>query len=65
MSLDTTYAKTCLRCGQWVGLSPIGAALFNFVCDGCRLDNNPLHKGHDLTIKDMTYQLTTTFKGAL
>ena len=50
--------KTCLRCGQNAEISEIGKALFNFVCDICRLDSNPFHVGHDSTTEAMARQST-------
>jgi hypothetical protein len=49
--------KDCLRCGQLSGVSEIGGVLVNFVCDGCRLDSEAFHYGHDVSIKAMEYQM--------
>ena len=53
--------KDCLRCGQSNEVSAIGEVLINFVCDGCRLDSGEFHFGHDMTIKQMEYQMVEVF----
>lgn len=45
--------KECLRCAVVANVSEIGAALRHFVCDYCRRDNNDLHLGRDITVRDM------------
>ena len=52
--------KECLRCGQMSLVSAIGEALFNFVCDICRLDTNSFHTGHDSSIAAMNRQLVNS-----
>jgi hypothetical protein len=51
--------KECKRCGQEASVSAIGEALFNFVCDICRLDSGAFHFGRDITIKAMEYQMVS------
>ncbi len=54
--------KTCLRCGQDSPVSPIGAALVNFVCDVCRIDRTAwMFRGKGdviaYTMDEMAYQM--------
>jgi hypothetical protein len=51
--------KTCLRCGDDSEASAVGAALANFVCDFCRLDDGTWHWGTDTTRRQMERQMTS------
>ena len=49
--------KECRRCGEHIEiLSSVGATLYHFVCDNCRLDPNLWDFKGDITVEAMEYQ---------